>query len=827
MCTIRTVKIFAWLRSEEKKNILCSFERVESFRVTRRYCLFSSRGASNNAMSQQSTHVEDNERPGRQTTPEETPVVFPSLENIPENQCTAYDGGIGMCRPVRLCVFRFESVRDLEESACTIDNGEIGICCPSKAPPSRSTGPTRPENPIAMPDISSTDLDFAGQEGRSIVQRIDNLEAELQRRGLIAKTGSAEHFLEAQFEGDKRKVWELGRDGLTGVEATLKLVRTFQLSSAQSREGLRRFSLANTIIADTCAKNPPCPTQKYRNSDGSCNNLAHPEWGKTFHTYARVLPPRYADGINEARSSYDGGPLPSAREVSQRAISSGDHPSRKVTVAFSLWSQFLAYDLSLTGVTLAGNGDGIVCCHPDIEDNPRLLHPACMPIHIPDIDPYFRKFGRTCMHFLRSVAAPRSDCTFGPREQLNQVTAYIDGSTIYGTSEERTKALRSFEGGKLKWSITAGEEMLPRNSSLLCGNQDTPCFASGDHRSNQNVLLSLMHSLMLREHNQLADQLSRLNTGWNDEILFHEARRLLCAQIQHITYSEFLPLLLGKQVMSSYGLNPKLSGHTFDYDADLNPAIVNSFAAAAGRFGHTLVQDDIETYSSQGGRRDERDCRTFDPSLLHVRGNFDALVRGLVRQPAQAFDSHVTPQLKNQLFNSSGYGLDLIALNIQRGRDHGLPGYNEWREYCGLPRLRNFKDLETVMNPMVARNFSRLYRNVDDIDLYPAGIAENPLPDAILGPVFACIVAEQFRRLKLGDRFWYENGGMESSFNEAQLQEIRKVTLSRLFCTNTNVQAIQLVSFVKPETWNPTIDCRTGNIPKMNLAFWKNEPVWS
>ncbi|GFY44882.1 chorion peroxidase, partial [Trichonephila inaurata madagascariensis] len=492
----------------------------------------------------QSTQVQEHERFKRQTTPEETPVVFPSMEVIPENKCTTYDGGAGTCRPVGLCVFHFESVRDLEESACTIDNGEIGICCPSKPPPSRATGPSLVENPIAMPDITSIDLDFAGQEGRSIVQRIDNLEAELQRRGLIVKKGSAEYFLEAQFDGDKRKVWELGRDGLTGVEATLRLVRTFQLSSAQGREGLRRFSLQNTVIADTCPINPPCPTTKYRTSDGSCNNLQHPEWGKTFHTYARVLPPRYADGINEARASYDGGPLPSAREVSQRAISSEDRPSRKVTVAFSLWSQFLAYDLSLTGVTLAGNGDGIVCCHPDIQKNPRLLHPACMPIHIPDNDPYFRLFDRTCMHFVRSVAAPRSDCTFGPREQLNQVTAYIDGSTIYGTTEERTNILRSFEKGNLKWSITAGEQMLPRNSSLLCASKDTTCFASGDNRSNQNALLSLIHSLMLREHNKLADQLSRLNTGWNDEILFREARRLLCAQIQHITYSEFLPLLL-------------------------------------------------------------------------------------------------------------------------------------------------------------------------------------------------------------------------------------------------------------------------------------------
>ncbi|KAF8782735.1 Chorion peroxidase like protein [Argiope bruennichi] len=724
----------------------------------------------------QSSRVHDHLRVRRQSPSEETPVIFPDLEVMPENQCIAYDGGVGLCRPAGLCVFRFDTVKNLE----------------------------------------------GGRHVQWITERSEfAVQVSHHRQGSL-------------------------------------------LTSTQSREGLRHLSLANTVIADTCPKNSPCPTTKYRTSDGSCNNLRHPEWGKAFHTYARVVPPRYAD----AR-----GALPKCKGgFSQRAFASENRPSRKVTVAFALWAQFLAYDLSLTGVTIAGNGDGILCCHPEIQKNPRLLHPACMPIHILDDDPYFHKFGRSCMHFLRSIAAPRSDCTFGPREQLNQVTAYIDGSSIYGSSEERTKVLRSYEGGKLKWSIAGGEDMLPANKSLPCASKDSPCFASGDKRSNQNALLTLIHDEILfqvisvlsealltlvsmwcyrlkyffghkrsnqnalliylmcdakGETNRLADRLSRLNAVWNDEILFREARRLLCAQLQHITYTEFLPLLLGNKVMSSYGLSPKLSGFSFDYNADLNAAIINSFATAANRFGHTLVQEDIEMYSSQGARHDESTLQKFDPSLLHRKDSFDALVRGTLRQPAQAFDSHVSNQLKNQLFNDSGYGLDIIALNIQRGRDHGLPGYNEWREYCGLPRLRNFKELENIMEPTVAKNFSRLYGNVDDVDLYPAGIAENPLPDAILGPTFACIVAEQFRRLKLGDRFWYENGGMESSFSEVQLQEIRKVTLSRLLCDNSHVESIQLVAFVKQAGWNPTENCKDGKIPRMNLAPWKNEPVWT
>ncbi|XP_035222387.1 uncharacterized protein LOC118195239 [Stegodyphus dumicola] len=138
-------------------------------------------------LSLRPTQVSLHGRFKRQSSTEDTPVVFPAMEEIPENRCIAYDGGVGLCRPAGLCVFRFESVRDLEDSACTIDNGEVGVCCPGKPPPTRATGPARPEHPVSMPDISTTDLDFAGQEGRSIVQRIDQLEIELQRRGNFFK----------------------------------------------------------------------------------------------------------------------------------------------------------------------------------------------------------------------------------------------------------------------------------------------------------------------------------------------------------------------------------------------------------------------------------------------------------------------------------------------------------------------------------------------------------------------------------------------------------------------------------------------------------------
>lgn len=100
-----------------------------------------------------------------------------------------------------------------------------------------------------------------------------------------------------------------------------------------------------------------------------------------------------------------------------------------------------------------------------------------------------------------------------------------------------------------------------------------------------------MHTLMAREHNRLASGLSEVNPHWDDETLFQEARRINIATIQHITYNEFLPIVLGKEVMEKFGLLTQKEGYWDGYDATVNPAIIDSFASAAFRFGHTLVRN--------------------------------------------------------------------------------------------------------------------------------------------------------------------------------------------------------------------------------------------
>lgn len=205
-------------------------------------------------------------------------------------------------------------------------------------------------------------------------------------------------------------------------------------------------------------------------------------------------------------------------------------------------------------------------------------------------------------------------------------------------------------------------------------------------------------------------------------------------------------------------------------------------------------------------------------------GSLDRLLLGFANQPSQRRDEFVCDELTNHLFQSRGFpfGMDLTAINIQRGRDHGLPPYTAWRKPCGLTPIQNWKDLERIMNPDTVHRFQSLYEHVDDIDLFSGGLAEKPVRGGIVGPTFACIIAQQFLNLRKGDRFWYENGGFESSFTPAQLQQIRHVTFSHVLCqTLTEIETIQPFVFLSPDDFrNARVSCDSPLINKFDLSPW-------
>ncbi|XP_034937754.1 peroxidasin homolog [Chelonus insularis] len=585
-------------------------------------------------------------------------------------------------------------------------------------------------------------------------------------------------------------------------------------------------------------------TDKYRTYDGTCN---HPRnHGAAFTPFARNLPPDYADGIEEPRVSKSKKPLPSARKISLRVHNPSPSSNPSFTVMLAVFGQFLDHDITATALSQGKNGSRLACCS---SDEPK--HPECFSVLVGPGDPVYDVAGFDCMDFVRS--APAMQCKIGPRQQLNQVTAFIDGSVVYGADEMLAHSLREHKNGLLKMFITPdGRTLLPQSTNLNDGcNREIEnergryCFVTGDPRANENLHLTTMHLIWARQHNLIASQLHKINPDWNDERLYQETRRIIAAQLQHITYNEFLPIVLGKNEMKRLNLTLLKLNEYRHYNFDKktssidDPAIANCFATAAFRFAHTLLPGLMKITNAEKGSEDwiQLHKMLFNPySLYSETGVRDSIISA-TSNLIQMTSTHVTSQLTHHLFEDPfedssmtnefknqtfvPCGLDLVSLNIQRGRDHGLPGYTAWREYCDLKRPRNFNELKGILDPDSLEGIQELYEDVDDIDLYTGALAEVKIQnDGLLGPLFTCLVGQQFQRLQLGDRFWYEYDHQSYPFTKEQLLQLRKTSLARIICDcSDNIDYIQPQVMRSVDSTNLITLCE--DIPSVDFTAWK------
>lgn len=472
------------------------------------------------------------------------------------------------------------------------------------------------------------------------------------------------------------------------------------------------------------------------------------------------------------RKSVTGGALPSARFVSL-VVHGYREEEAPITMMLPQWGQLIDHDLTATLQPRSINGSIPSCCR---SEEP---HPSCLPITVPNDDPFLGSLGVRCLEFLRSAPAQRRDCFLSWREQTNQVTSYIDASPVYSSNPRTADSARTFRDGLLLFGRGA-----PRDDACLRGAFDHNCIRPGDARAGEQPGLLAMHNVFVAEHNSITLELSDLNPHWSDEKLYQETRRIIGAIFQHVTIREFLPLVLGKEVCRLFDLEPQQSGFYKQYDPRVNPTIANAFSAAAFRFGHSLVQSTIMRSNSNHQFLSNNVSLHEENSFGDIGGvgSLHRILRGMATQRTLKRDEFMSPELTNHLFQSGSFpfGMDLAAINIQRGRDHGLPAYIDWRQPCGLSTVRTWEDLEVIAGPKSAERMRKAYGNIEDIDLFVGGIAERPVVGGLVGPTFACIIAQQFSNLRKGDKFWYENSGFESSFTPAQLFSIRQVTLSQV-----------------------------------------------
>ncbi|KAJ7988928.1 hypothetical protein DPEC_G00314270 [Dallia pectoralis] len=579
-----------------------------------------------------------------------------------------------------------------------------------------------------------------------------------------------------------------------------------------------------------------CFHQKYRSHDGTCNNLQHPMWGASLTSFERLLKSVYDNGFNLPRGASgrqrNGHALPLPRLVSTTMIGTETiTPDDRYTHMLMQWGQFLDHDLDSTVAALSQSrfSDGQLCTNVCTND------PPCFPIQFPPGDPRQARSGARCMFFVRSSPVCGSGMTsllmnsVFPREQINQLTSYIDASNVYGSSRHESKEVRDLasQRGLLRQGIVqrSGKPLLPfaTGPPTECMRDENespiPCFLAGDHRANEQLGLTAMHTVWFREHNRVATELLRLNPHWDGDTIYHEARKIVGAQMQHITYNHWLPKILGdagmKQMDEYRGYNP-----------NVNAGILNAFAAAAFRFGHTLINpilyrlDEHFQPIPQGHISLHR--AFFSPFRIVNEGGIDPLLRGLF---GVAGKMRVTTQLLNtelteRLFSMAhAVALDLAAMNIQRGRDHGVPPYNDYRTFCNLTSAQSFDDLRNeIKNPQVREKLQRLYGTPLNIDLFPALMSEELVPGSRVGPTLMCLLAAQFKRLRDGDRFWYENPGV---FTPAQLTQVKQASLTRVLCDNgDNITRIQQDVFNVAQLPHGYGSC--DDVPHIDLRMWQD-----
>ncbi len=433
-----------------------------------------------------------------------------------------------------------------------------------------------------------------------------------------------------------------------------------------------------------------------------------------------------------------------------------------------IWGQFLSHDISFV-LTQNGRVDGA----------PETIN---IPIPLGDewMDPY--SVGSLLIPMDRSLYNTSTGNESLPREFPNSITGWLDGSHVYGSSNQTADWLRSFSNGKLKTYDGTGGEFLPLadphdlNAPAVSFSGFSPSkrFVAGDPRANEHAALTAMHVLFVREHNRLAEEINLDNPALNDEQIYQLARKINIAQMQYITYYEYLP-----------SLGVHLTEYT-GFDTLVDPRISNSFATIAFRMGHSQITN-ITLRLSNGYNYFEHGNISmsdgfWNPDRLNLEGGIAPVLRGAAMATQAANDIGYVSDLRNSMFGEPGFGgLDMCAIDIQRGRDHGLSDYNTIRTNLGLSEITNWSEVNSDQSDLV--KLYQAYPNVSQIDPIMGMYAEDHIVNSVLGETMHAIILDQYTRLRDGDVLYFENDQELAPY----LSEIMNSPLSQIIMRNSEI----------------------------------------
>ncbi|CAH2273697.1 dual oxidase 2-like [Pelobates cultripes] len=541
------------------------------------------------------------------------------------------------------------------------------------------------------------------------------------------------------------------------------------------------FCLFNTWVLGILGNNTTTVDWEVQRYDGWYNNLAHHSTGATDSKLLRLYPASYSDGVYQVAEPPE---LPNARDVSN-VLTKGQSGLPSVQ-NFTVLGVFFGYHV--------------------LSEIISTVNPACpaefLNIYIGAGDPVFNPTNNSnvVLPFQRSKWFPGTGRSpNNPREQVNSVTTWIDGSSIYGCSHSWSDALRSFSGGKLA-SGPDGQFPSNANPSLQMWKIPDPAtgqrgnggiYGFGNAMANESPFIQAESIIWFRYHNYIAQNFSDSNPDWSDEVVFQNARKWVIATYQNIAFYEWLPLFISSGVSVYQG-----------YKQHQDPSVSPEFLALTSQVLYSMMPSGVYMRNSTchfrnvTGLNDQtwpalRLCNNYwnrENPNLQTATDIDELVLGMASQIAEKEDNIMVEDLRDYWYGKMQYSrTDLSAASIQSGRDFGLPSYNNMMEFYSLPPLQQWKDIQ---NPEIRDQLSSLYMsNIQNLELISGVLSEI---NGSLGDLVTNVTLNQFYRIRDGDRFWFENekNGLFTSEEIAIIRAttFRDVLLAVINTTSSDIQ---------------------------------------
>ncbi|XP_014096726.2 salivary peroxidase/catechol oxidase isoform X1 [Bactrocera oleae] len=542
------------------------------------------------------------------------------------------------------------------------------------------------------------------------------------------------------------------------------------------------------------------------------------------NAFRRLLDRHYQDGIYQMLPLVS--PLWVSKSLHNLSVKK-DLEDKQRNLAVVQWTQFIEHDLSQPVVTTMRDGSHIECCDSNsFELLPRYRHPFCAPLTIKSDESQYAKVN--CLNYVRSAVAASTKCTFGAVEQLNQATSLLDLSQLYGFTDEAQKRMRTWNNGQIKSTAsvtpsemyTDGLAVITGDWSNYCAFKNpsrvtSQCFMAGDSRVNKSPLTISIYTLFMRNHNQIAKKLTIKYPSWQDENLFRTAKAINIQIYRNIVFDEWVPNVLGEDVAGKIKeVSPNKGSVTVD-------RISNEFGIAAMRFYMSMMPNYLQNftevkrveYTTSGSPPQESSSvirnenvvslldQTYKPDLEYTHEQIDTILDSILNQHAMKLDTIYEESLIWNKFgvNRPTHG-DLLAFDIQRGRDHGLRGYIDYLKLSIGKNIGSWKDLERFIEIDDLNVLKGTYSNVENIDLLVGGMAEKNSLGAIVGPTFKYILAEQFSKI-------YQRQLPDIDAIETDLVQFRKVNAVELLCANSKLKNVPGNIFRLSSEKNPMLSC--------------------